>query len=85
LELRWNVGLELALEHGDLVFQEELAFLEALQLDLVLGGALRQAGDYVIEVPVFRLQLIDSDLEGLDFGGMYHGQIPPYQRRADSV
>ena len=37
-----DVGLELALEQGDLVFEEELAFLEALQLELVLGGALRQ-------------------------------------------
>ena len=36
-----DIGLELALEHGNLVFDEEFAFLEPLQLDLVLGGALR--------------------------------------------
>src|SRR5262245_50059757 len=34
--LRRFVRFELTLEHGDLVLQEELAFLEALQLDLIL-------------------------------------------------
>jgi hypothetical protein len=68
-----DIGLELALEHGNLIFDEELAFLESLQLDLVLGGALRQAGDYVIEVPVLGMQLVDLDFETVDVGGMYHG------------
>jgi hypothetical protein len=68
-----DVGLELALEHGDLVFDEEFAFLESLQLDLVLGGALCQAGDYVIEVSVLGMQLVDLYLETVDVGGMYHG------------
>jgi hypothetical protein len=47
-----DIGLELALEHRDLVLQEELAFLEALQLQLILGGALRKSGDDIIEIPV---------------------------------
>jgi hypothetical protein len=38
--LRGYVWLELALEQCDLVFQEELAFLESLQLQLVLGRGL---------------------------------------------
>ena len=80
------VGLELALEDRDLVFQEKLALLEALQLDLILGGAVRQSDDDVIKVPVFRLQLMDFLLETLDVGGMYHhGGIPPYQRTRFSV
>jgi hypothetical protein len=61
------------------VLQEELAFLEALQLQLVLGGALRQTGDDIIEISVFYLQLVDSLLQRFDFGGMYHGRHPPYQ------
>jgi hypothetical protein len=56
-----------------------------LQLDLVLGGAVRQAGDDIIEVPVLYLQLMDFLLETVDVGGMYHGQLPPYQRARNSV
>src|SRR4026208_2241271 len=69
------VRLELALEYGYLVFQEEFAFLEALQLDLVLRGALRQAGYDIVEIAVLYVQLVDSLLESFDVGGMYHGVI----------
>jgi hypothetical protein len=82
LILGGDIGLELALEHRDLVFQEELAFLEALQLQLVLGGAMRQTGDDVIEVSMLYLQLVNSLLESLDVGGLYHGRHPPHQRYA---
>jgi hypothetical protein len=68
-----------------LVFEIEFSFLEALQLELILGGALREAGDHVIEVPVFRLKLVNFLLESLDVGGMYHGRIPPYQRALGAI
>jgi hypothetical protein len=74
-QLGGYVGLELALEHGDLVFQEELAFLEALQLQLILGGGLGEAANDVIEVSVFGVQLMDPGPETFDVGGMYHGVI----------
>jgi hypothetical protein len=73
--LRRDVWLELALEQGDLVFQEELAFLEALQLQLILRGGLGEAGNDVIEVSVFGVQLMDPGPETFDVGGMYHGVI----------
>jgi hypothetical protein len=69
-----DVRLELALEHGDLVFEEELAFLEPLQLQLVLRGALRESKYDVIKVPVLGLQLIYSLPENLNVGDMYHGR-----------
>ena len=73
------VGFELALEQGDLVFEEELAFLESLQLKLVLRGALRESDYDVIKIPVFCLQLIYFLLETLNVGDMYHGR-PSIQR-----
>jgi hypothetical protein len=42
-------------------------------LKLILDCAFSQAVDDVIEVPVLNMQLIDTLLEALDFGGMYHG------------
>jgi hypothetical protein len=38
--LRRDVGRELPLEQGDLVFEVEFAFLEALELELILNCAL---------------------------------------------
>jgi hypothetical protein len=70
-----DVRLELAFEQCDLVFQQEFAFLEALQLQLVLRGALRKAGNDVIKVSVLGVQLMDLGPETIDVGGMYHGVI----------
>src|SRR5690349_18872915 len=63
----------------DLVLEVELAFLEALQLQLILDGALREAGYDVIEVPVLEVQLVDTLPEHFTVGGMYHGEVPPYR------
>src|SRR5690606_34153766 len=71
------VGVELSLEQRDLVLEKELAFLEALQLELILGGVLREPDDHVIEVPVFGLQLPDFLPESLNVGDRYHGCHPP--------
>jgi hypothetical protein len=38
--LRRDVGRELPLEQGDLIFEVEFAFLEALELELILNCAL---------------------------------------------
>jgi hypothetical protein len=79
------VRFELALEQSDLVFEEELAFLEALQLELVLGGALREAKYDVIKVPVLCLQLIYFLLQTLNVGDMYHGRLSIQRYTRDSV
>jgi hypothetical protein len=71
-----NVGRELTFENGDLVLQVKLAFLEALQLQLVLDGALRKAGNNVIEVAVLKVQLVNALPEHFTVGGMYHGHFP---------
>jgi hypothetical protein len=78
--LRPNIGCELALEQCNLVFKVKLALLETLQLELVLDSALREAGNYVIEVAVLEMQLIDTLPEHFTVGGMYyHGRLPPYR------
>jgi hypothetical protein len=74
-----DVGRQLAFEEGDLVLEVQLAFLEALELQLVLNGALRKAGNDVIEVSVLQMQLVDALPEHFTVGGMYHGHIPPYR------
>ena len=73
--LRRNVRRHLSFEQCNLVFEEKLALLEALQLKLVLDGALSEAADDVVEIPVFHMQLIDALPEHFDVGGMYHGLI----------
>jgi hypothetical protein len=60
---------------GDLVFEIQLALFEALELQLVLNGTLRKAGNYVIEVSVLQVQLINALAEHFTVGGMYHGHI----------
>jgi hypothetical protein len=64
---------------SDLVFQMKLALLEALQLQLILDGALREAGYDVIEVSVLEVQLVDTLPEHFAVGGMHHGMVPPYR------
>jgi hypothetical protein len=67
------VRRQLTFELGDLILEVQLAFLEALQLKLVLDSALGEAGYDVIEVSVLQVQLIDTLAEHLTVGGMYHG------------
>src|SRR5688572_13640882 len=74
------VGRQLALEQGDLIFEIKLAFLETLQLELILGGALRESGDYIVEVAVLNVQLIDTFFERFDIQG-HHGWGPPFGSR----
>src|SRR3979409_945073 len=45
-----NIARHLPFEQSDLVLQKELAFLESLQLELILRGAVRQLRNYVIEI-----------------------------------
>jgi hypothetical protein len=59
---------------GDLVFQIQLALLEALELQLVLNSTLGKAGNDVIEVSVLEMQLIDALPEHFTVGRSYHGQ-----------
>jgi hypothetical protein len=63
----------------------QLAFLEALQLKLVLDGALREAGYDVIEVSVLEVQLIDALPEHFTVNGMHHWQVPPYRLDGPSI
>src|SRR6185312_16637385 len=48
---------QLALEASDLVLQHELAFLEALQLQLVGMDVERQSGDDIVQVAMLNAQL----------------------------
>ena len=73
--LRRNVRRHLSFEQCNLVFEEKLALLEALELKLVLDGTLGKAANNVIEVSVLHVQLIDALPEHFDVGGMYHGLI----------
>src|SRR5687767_6598534 len=70
---------------GDLVLEVQLAFLEALQLELILDGALREAGYDVIEVSVLEVQLVEAVPEHFTVGGMYHGKVPAYRLAAPSI
>src|SRR3990172_7802271 len=51
-----NVRHQEDLEPGDRILEDELALLEAPQLQLVLAGMLRQPGDHVVEILVLDLQ-----------------------------
>jgi hypothetical protein len=57
---------------GDLVFQIELALLEALKLELVLDRIYGKAGDDVVEVAVLEVQLVDAAPEHFTVGRMYY-------------
>src|SRR3970040_2519918 len=56
MQSSWNVGHQEDLEPGDRVLEDELALLEAPQLQLVLGGMLGQPCDHVVEILVLDLQ-----------------------------
>src|SRR5581483_789882 len=52
-----EIGDELTLEPCDLVFQHELALLEAFELQLIDVHIEREAGDHLIEVAVLDAEL----------------------------
>jgi hypothetical protein len=70
-----HVGVELALEPGDLVLEQELAALQALQLELVVDELVAEPLDDVVEIAVLDLELQDALLKhrALD---LVHGGCP---------
>ena len=75
-----DVRRQLSFEECDLVLQKQLAFLQALELELVLDGINAKAGDDVVEVAVLEVQLVDALPEHFTVGRMYyHGLHPPYR------
>src|SRR5215475_3871138 len=71
-----DIGNQLAFQLEDLVFQPELALLQALQLELVEGRLLHQALDHLVEVAVLALQGFQLGLDRLDiqrFRRVAHG------------
>src|SRR5690242_9973954 len=54
-------------EPRDRILEDQLALLEAPQLQLVLLGMFRQAGDHVVEVLVLDLQRRDARFDLLPF------------------
>src|SRR3974377_2347989 len=70
--LRDDVRQEFAFDLRDLVFQQQLAFLEALQLQLIEWGVLRKARDDVVEIAMLGLQRSEPCLQR--FGVEVHGR-----------
>src|SRR5437588_12610425 len=50
-----NVGQQLALDLGDLVFEQQLSLFQPLQFELVDGSARGESRDHLVEVAVFSL------------------------------
>jgi hypothetical protein len=48
---------QLALKHEDLVLQHQLAFLEALELQLVMQGVVFEGFDGSVEITVLQVEL----------------------------
>src|SRR6516162_7311461 len=59
-----DIGQQLALDLRDLVLEQQLSLLQALQLELVERSALREPGDHLIEVAMLRLQDGELGLQG---------------------
>src|SRR5256885_240498 len=78
--LRRNVRHQLPLQHEDLVLQHQLAFLQALELKLVMQGILLQGLDGAVEVTMFQVEFADAPL---DLFGTFHcgGHGCDYLRR----
>jgi hypothetical protein len=53
----------------------ELAFFQALQLELILHGMLRKAGNDIIKVAVLEMQLIDALPQRFAIGHLRHGRF----------
>ena len=58
-----DVGNQAIPQAGNRVLEEELALLEPPQLQLVLGGAVREPRDDVVEVVVLDLERQDARLD----------------------
>lgn len=56
-----DVGQQKAFDSKNLVLQNEFALLQALDLQLIEGGDLRDAGNNVIQVAVLALHLLQLD------------------------
>jgi hypothetical protein len=80
-----DIRRQLTFELSDLVLEVKLALLEALQLQLILDGILREAGYDVIEVSVLEVQLVDTLPEHFAVGRMHHGMGPPYRLDEASI
>src|SRR5207237_6095459 len=61
-----DIRQQFAFDLGDLVFQHQLAFFQALQLQLVEGTALANPRDHVIEIAVLGSQSGEFRLQGFD-------------------
>src|SRR5690606_1346481 len=58
----YDVRSELVLEARDLVLEQQLPLLQALQLQLVEGRMLDQAVDDVVQVPVLQAQPLQASM-----------------------
>lgn len=54
--LRDDIGQQIVLDHGDLIFQPQFAFFEASDLQLVLRARFRERGDRSVKIAVFRAE-----------------------------
>src|SRR5687768_7632101 len=65
-----DVGNQPRAQALDLVLEQELALLEAAQLELVLRGVAHQAADDIVEIVVFDLERLEAltDLSLFLFG-----------------
>src|SRR5690348_5565835 len=57
---RRDIRYQLPLQHEDLILQHELAFLQALQLELVVEGVQFQRFDGAVQVPMLEVELADA-------------------------
>jgi hypothetical protein len=53
-----DIGIELSLDPGDLVFEEELAALHAGEGELIVGGVVGYLVNCGVQVTVLELQLV---------------------------
>ena len=66
-----NVRFQQVLEEGHAVLEQQLAFLEASDQQVVWGWVEHQVGDHLVEVVMFYLQLMQR---GPVFGNLFFGQ-----------
>src|SRR3954462_3127994 len=88
---RDDVGNQPRAQLGDLVFEEELALLQAAQLELVLRDVAGEPEDHVVEVAMLHLELVQAarDLRFFLFGKREVGQrclsVTNYLRPANRI
>jgi hypothetical protein len=61
-----DVGEQLAFDLRDLIFEQQLAFLEALHLQLIEWAVLDNPRDHVVEVAMLGPQSGEPGFEGFD-------------------